>query len=219
MRFGIPKYRLPREVLDAEIARIVALGVTIELNSKVERRAGSEARRRLRRRVPGRRRTHRQARLPAGRQRRQDARRGRRPAQHGRRGAPAAWTPRRGVRRRQHGARRGADGQATRRRGIDDRLPTHARKDARPRYRARGGIAGRRAGEVALDDPPGRRVVGHGREDDARRQGHGAADRRIRDARSRYAWCWRSARTSTWRCSTACPASKSTAAWSRSTRT
>ena len=36
MRFGIPKYRLPREVLDAEIARIVALGVTIELNSKVE---------------------------------------------------------------------------------------------------------------------------------------------------------------------------------------
>ena len=35
MRFGIPKYRLPREVLDAEIARIVALGVTIELNTKV----------------------------------------------------------------------------------------------------------------------------------------------------------------------------------------
>jgi NADPH-dependent glutamate synthase beta subunit-like oxidoreductase len=35
MRFGIPQYRLPREVLDAEIARIVALGVTIELNSKV----------------------------------------------------------------------------------------------------------------------------------------------------------------------------------------
>jgi len=35
MRFGIPKYRLPRAVLDAEIARIVALGVTIELNSKV----------------------------------------------------------------------------------------------------------------------------------------------------------------------------------------
>jgi NADPH-dependent glutamate synthase beta subunit-like oxidoreductase len=36
MRFGIPKYRLPREVLDAEIARIVELGVTLELNSKVE---------------------------------------------------------------------------------------------------------------------------------------------------------------------------------------
>jgi NADPH-dependent glutamate synthase beta subunit-like oxidoreductase len=36
MRFGIPKYRLPREVLDAEIARIVELGVKLELNSKVE---------------------------------------------------------------------------------------------------------------------------------------------------------------------------------------
>ena len=36
MRFGIPKYRLPREVLDAEIARILDLGVTLELNAKVE---------------------------------------------------------------------------------------------------------------------------------------------------------------------------------------
>jgi 2-oxoacid:acceptor oxidoreductase delta subunit (pyruvate/2-ketoisovalerate family) len=36
MRFGIPKYRLPREVMDAEIARILALGVRLELNTKVE---------------------------------------------------------------------------------------------------------------------------------------------------------------------------------------
>jgi 2-oxoacid:acceptor oxidoreductase delta subunit (pyruvate/2-ketoisovalerate family) len=36
MRFGIPKYRLPREVLDAEIARILALGVELDLNAKVE---------------------------------------------------------------------------------------------------------------------------------------------------------------------------------------
>jgi 2-oxoacid:acceptor oxidoreductase delta subunit (pyruvate/2-ketoisovalerate family) len=35
MRFGIPKYRLPRDILDGEIARIVDMGVTIELNSKV----------------------------------------------------------------------------------------------------------------------------------------------------------------------------------------
>ena len=35
MRFGIPKYRLPREVLEAEIARIRGLGVAIELNRKV----------------------------------------------------------------------------------------------------------------------------------------------------------------------------------------
>lgn len=36
MRFGIPKYRLPRDVLDAEVARIVATGVRLELNAKVD---------------------------------------------------------------------------------------------------------------------------------------------------------------------------------------
>ena len=36
MRFGIPKYRLPRDILDAEIARIESMGVTIRLNHKVE---------------------------------------------------------------------------------------------------------------------------------------------------------------------------------------
>lgn len=36
MRFGIPKYRLPRDILDAEIARITAMGVTLKLNHKVE---------------------------------------------------------------------------------------------------------------------------------------------------------------------------------------
>jgi NADPH-dependent glutamate synthase beta subunit-like oxidoreductase len=35
MRFGIPKYRLPRDVLDAEIKRITDMGVTIRLNSKL----------------------------------------------------------------------------------------------------------------------------------------------------------------------------------------
>jgi len=35
MRFGIPKYRLPRAVLDAEVQRILDLGVTLELNRKV----------------------------------------------------------------------------------------------------------------------------------------------------------------------------------------
>jgi 2-oxoacid:acceptor oxidoreductase delta subunit (pyruvate/2-ketoisovalerate family) len=37
MRFGIPKYRLPREVLDAEINRILEMGVTLKLESKVDR--------------------------------------------------------------------------------------------------------------------------------------------------------------------------------------
>lgn len=35
MRFGIPQYRLPRHVLDAEVQRIVDLGVRIEYNTKV----------------------------------------------------------------------------------------------------------------------------------------------------------------------------------------
>ena len=35
MRFGIPTYRLPRDVLDAEIDRILELGVALELDTKV----------------------------------------------------------------------------------------------------------------------------------------------------------------------------------------
>jgi NADPH-dependent glutamate synthase beta subunit-like oxidoreductase len=36
MRFGIPKYRLPRDVLDGEMQRIVDMGVTLQLGTKVE---------------------------------------------------------------------------------------------------------------------------------------------------------------------------------------
>ena len=35
MRFGIPKYRLPRDILDAEVQRIVDMGVKLELNHTV----------------------------------------------------------------------------------------------------------------------------------------------------------------------------------------
>ena len=35
MRFGIPKYRLPRDILDGEVARILDLGVELQLNTKV----------------------------------------------------------------------------------------------------------------------------------------------------------------------------------------
>ncbi len=35
MRYGIPRYRLPREVLDAEVRRILDLGVQLELNHRV----------------------------------------------------------------------------------------------------------------------------------------------------------------------------------------
>jgi NADPH-dependent glutamate synthase beta subunit-like oxidoreductase len=36
MRFGIPAYRLPRDVLDAEVQRILDLGVELQLDSKVD---------------------------------------------------------------------------------------------------------------------------------------------------------------------------------------
>jgi NADPH-dependent glutamate synthase beta subunit-like oxidoreductase len=36
MRYGIPRYRLPREIVDAEIQRIIDLGVTLELGVRVE---------------------------------------------------------------------------------------------------------------------------------------------------------------------------------------
>ena len=36
MRFGIPKYRLPREVLDAEMQRVIDMGVEVRLNTKVD---------------------------------------------------------------------------------------------------------------------------------------------------------------------------------------
>jgi NADPH-dependent glutamate synthase beta subunit-like oxidoreductase len=36
MRFGIPIYRLPREVLDAEVQRIVDMGVELKLDSRVD---------------------------------------------------------------------------------------------------------------------------------------------------------------------------------------
>jgi len=37
MRFGIPKYRLPREVLDAEVDRLLKLGVELKLETRIER--------------------------------------------------------------------------------------------------------------------------------------------------------------------------------------
>ena len=36
MRYGIPSYRLPRDVVDVEVGRLEAMGIVIRLNSKVE---------------------------------------------------------------------------------------------------------------------------------------------------------------------------------------
>ena len=143
---------------------------------------------RLRRGVPRGRRAHRQARLHSGRRSRAHARRGVGAARHGGRGQADARPARRRLRRRQHRARRRAHREAAGRHRIDHRLPPHPRKDAGARLRGRGGAAGRRPDQVAVDDQEhGRRRHAHRREDGARRQGLPAADRRIRDARSRLA--------------------------------
>ena len=142
----------------------------------------------LRRGVPRGRRAHRQARLHSGGRSRAHARRRVGAARHGRRGQADARPARRRVRRRQYRARRRAHGEAAGRHRIDHRLPPHARKDAGARLRGRGGAAGRRADQVAVDDQEhGRRGHAHRREDGARRQGLPAADRRVRDARGRLA--------------------------------
>lgn len=36
MRFGIPAYRMPRDILDREIDALLATGITLTLNHKVE---------------------------------------------------------------------------------------------------------------------------------------------------------------------------------------
>jgi 2-oxoacid:acceptor oxidoreductase delta subunit (pyruvate/2-ketoisovalerate family) len=43
MRYGIPTYRLPRDILDLEIARMVDMGITLELGSEVRDLAAAVA--------------------------------------------------------------------------------------------------------------------------------------------------------------------------------
>ena len=102
MRYGIPKYRLPRDVLDAEITRILDLGVTLKLNTKVVNILEAMNAARIRCGFPGGRRAYCQARLHSGRRSGKDSRRGPRPALHGRRGQAAARPARGHLWRRQH---------------------------------------------------------------------------------------------------------------------
>ena len=219
MRFGIPQYRLPRDVLEAEVGRILDLGVELKLNTQGRERAGGEARGRLRRRLPRRRRPHRPPRLRAGGRGRPHRRRGIAAGEHGGGGAPAARPPRRRLRRRRHGDGRGADGEAARRHRRRRRLPPHPRAYAGPRLRGRGGGGGGDRDALALHRQALRgRQAGAGA-DGARRD----AASRSRPARSRSSrptrWCWRWARKPTSRCSRACPGSRSRTASSRSGRT
>ena len=168
MRFGIPKYRLPRAVLDAEVRRILDLGVVLKLDSKVTNilaemqqgrfdaaflAVGAHIAKR--------------AYIPAG-----DSARvldavavlrdmegeakpllGRRVVVYG--GGNTALDVARTAKRLGRG-------------GSDHRLSPHAREDARPRLRGRRGAAGGRHDQMAVDDQAGGRVEHHGRKDDAR---------------------------------------------------
>ncbi len=142
----------------------------------------------VRRRVPRCGCPHRQARLHSGRRSGEDARRRFGLARHGGRRQADAGPPRRRLRRRQHRTRRRPDRQAPRRDRSDHRLSAQPREDARARFRGRGGAAGRRDDQVAVDDQEhGRRGHADGREDGTRREGLPATDRRVRDAGSRHA--------------------------------
>ena len=171
---------------------------------------------RLRCGLPRRRRPYRQALLYSRRLGGEDSRRRFAVALDGRRRAAAARPPRRRLRRRQHRPRCRAHRQTARRHRGDHRLSPHPRSHAGARFRGRGGAAGRHHDEMALDHQKDGRGRAHRREDAARRQ----PASRSRPANSRRwkptRWCWRSARTSICRCSTACPDWKSRTAWCRS---
>ena len=134
MRYGIPAYRLPRDVLDLEIARIVELGITLELDSRVsdlEREARRSSTPSSSPSAP----SWASARTYPPATRRPDPRRARRAAR-GRRRRAAATRPHGGrLRRRQHRNGCGPDRPATwcDRRGGG--LPAHPGPDARPRVR------------------------------------------------------------------------------------
>ena len=171
MRFGIPRYRLPRDVLDAEVERILALGVDAAPRQQGRRPRGHDARRALRRRLRRRRRAPRQARLHPGRQRRarcstrsrccaawrasEPPRLGRRVVVYG--GGNTAMDAARTARRL------GAEEAVVVYRRTRDRMPAHDSE-------VEEALAGGRAHEVAVDRPPRRRRQAGARADGARRR-------------------------------------------------
>ena len=199
MRFGIPKYRLPRDVLDAEVRAHRRSGRRDR--SSTPRSPTSAASMRSGRfdaafLAVG---AHiAKTRLHPGGRGRANSRRGVGAAQHGRRGEAAARPPRRRLRRRQHRARRRAHRQAPGRdesiivyRRTREKMPAH---DFEVEEALQEGVLY----QVAVDDQQ-QAERGHldRGEDGARRRrafrSRPASSRRSRPTR----WCWRSARTST----------------------
>jgi NADPH-dependent glutamate synthase beta subunit-like oxidoreductase len=180
MRFGIPAYRMPRDILDAEVARIEKIGVKIVLDSKVEdilaakEDGGFDA-----------------VFLAIG------AHVGKHvdiPARDSGRILDAvsylgaqAGPPGGRVRRRQHRHGRGAHRQAARRRGGDDHLSPRPRAHAGARIRGhRRGIRGHQD-QLAAHHPRDRQHYLPGRGHGSRRGRTAPADRRNRDPGGRCA--------------------------------
>ena len=159
MRYGIPKYRLPRDILDAEISRILDMGITLELDATV---------------------TDIQAELEAG----YDAAFVAAGAHIGRR----AYTPAGASARIMdavsvlHGMEDGAPSAASAR-PKPSWCTAGPGEDAGPRHRGRGGAGGRRHHALAVHRRPGRGGQAGDREDEARRDRIPAADRGVRRAR------------------------------------
>jgi 2-oxoacid:acceptor oxidoreductase gamma subunit (pyruvate/2-ketoisovalerate family) len=141
LRNGIPAYRLPDEVLQRDLARIMKLGVEAQCNSRLDRDGAGESATAVRRRD----------RLHRTRCRNEAWRRGRRSRRH--RAGPGFPRPRQartcspagaghGGRRRQYGDGLRAQRPALRRDGGEDRLPRgrgHAGHRRRDRRRRTGG--------------------------------------------------------------------------------
>ncbi len=188
MRYGIPKYRLPRDIMDAEIDRILELGVRLELNTTVTdilaqltAAAGGRAGGEVSTPPSRRRRAHRQARLHPGRRLGQDHGRGiaAAPVEDGSRRCSAAGSPSTAAGTR-HG-RRPHRAQARRGRGRRG-VPPHQGPHARSRHRGGGGAGRGHHDALALHGHRRRWRLADDREDAARRHWVPPADRRIRGA-------------------------------------
>ena len=188
MHYGIPAYRLPREGLDKEIARIEAMGVKIVRNSRVNDVLAEKAAGVVRRGVPRHRRPGRQPPRHSGDGRRQDHRRG---DAHGARGEgprPFAWTRRRHRRRRQHGDGCRAHREAARRRGGRDHLPLRQGADGGTPLRSHGSLRRRREDQVAVHGQAVRRGRNRRRADGDAARRHGLCGHRaVPDTQDRFA--------------------------------
>ena len=148
IRYSIPADRLPRDVLDAEVGRIAAMGVRMVCNYRVEdlavERSGAASTRSSSRSAPI---------WPSGSTSRPGTRdrssSGAVPAQRGLRGATGDRAQGRGLRRRQHRLRRGPGGPPPRRRGDGRSSIAGPGPDAGARGRGAGRGTRGRSGQLA----------------------------------------------------------------------